>query len=184
MIRIDNRNCVPSLTTVTNHAPRQDAFLCDAQVTPVPSVGDAYDNALAETTVSSFKNEQINRNGPWRDVNHVEVAAFEWVDFFNTERPHDSLGDRTPALVEELHYAHSPPHSSWVRQSESPETPGRLSRQPYCPAGRSDHEGILQIEHVASSKIRKRKVPRNFPRRPSGLADFPQDLLNAALLVS
>lgn len=75
----------------------------------VGSVGDAYDNALAESTIGSFKTEQINRNGPWRDVNHVEVATFEWVDFFNTERPHESLDDLTPALVEQIHYAHRTP---------------------------------------------------------------------------
>ena len=72
----------------------------------VGSVGDAYDNALAETTVGSFKTEQINRHGPWRDVNHVEVATFEWVDFFNTVRPHEYLDDLTPAVAEVLHYEH------------------------------------------------------------------------------
>jgi putative transposase len=45
----------------------------------VGSVGDALDNALAETTVGSFKNELIRRQGPWRDVNHVEIATAEWV---------------------------------------------------------------------------------------------------------
>jgi len=75
----------------------------------VGSVGDAYDNALAESTIGSFKTEQINRHGPWRDVNHVEVATFEWVDFFNTQRPHESLEDLTPAVVEQIHYAHRTP---------------------------------------------------------------------------
>ena len=72
----------------------------------VGSVGDAYDNALAETTVGSFKTEQINRNGPWRDIDQVEVATFEWVDFFNTVRPHEYLDDLTPTEAEALHYAH------------------------------------------------------------------------------
>ena len=72
----------------------------------VGSVGDAYDNALAESTIGSFKTEQINRHGPWRDVNHVEVATFEWVDFFNTQRPHESLEDLAPAVIEQIHYAH------------------------------------------------------------------------------
>ena len=75
----------------------------------VGSVGDAYDNALAESTIGSFKTEQINRHGPWRDVNHVEVATFEWVDFFNTQRPHESLEDLTPVVVEQIHYAHRTP---------------------------------------------------------------------------
>jgi putative transposase len=81
--------------------------LLEAGIDPsVGSVGDAYDNALAETTVGSFKTEQIHRNGPWRDVGQVEVATLEWVDFFNTIRPHEFLEDLTPAEAEELHYAH------------------------------------------------------------------------------
>lgn len=81
--------------------------LVDAGVDPsVGSVGDAYDNALAETTVGSFKNELIWREGPWRDVDHVEVETLTWVDWFNTERPHEYLDDLTPARAEDLHYIH------------------------------------------------------------------------------
>jgi transposase InsO family protein len=81
--------------------------LIDEGVDPsVGSVGDALDNALAETTVGSFKNELIRRQGPWRDVNHVELATAEWVQWFNTERPHEYLDDFTPEAVERLHYDH------------------------------------------------------------------------------
>jgi hypothetical protein len=86
--------------------------LIDEGVDPsVGSVGDALDNALAETTVGSFKNELIRRQGPWRDVNQVEVATAEWVVWFNTERPHEYLDDFTPEAVEKLHYdhRHTPP---------------------------------------------------------------------------
>lgn len=83
------------------------ARLLDADVDPsVGSVGDAFDNALAETTVGSFKNELIRRQGPWRDVDHVEIQTLHWVDWFNTERPHEFLDDHTPARIEQLHYAH------------------------------------------------------------------------------
>ena len=79
--------------------------LIDAGVDPsVGSVGDAY--ALAETTVGSFKNELIWREGPWRDVDHVEIETLTWVDWFNTDRPHEYLDDLTPARAEELHYIH------------------------------------------------------------------------------
>lgn len=82
--------------------------LVDAGVDPsVGSVGDAYDNALAESTVGSFKNELIRRQGPWRDVDHVELETLNWVHWFNTERPHEYLDDLTPEAAEELHYAHS-----------------------------------------------------------------------------
>ncbi len=79
--------------------------LVDEGIDPsVGSVGDAYDNALAETTVGSVKNEHIRRQGPWRDVNHVEVETLQWIDWFNTQRPHEYLDDLTPAQAEQLHY--------------------------------------------------------------------------------
>jgi putative transposase len=70
------------------------------------SVGDAYDNALAETTVGLFKTEQINRRRPWRNLDHVEIATLEWVDWYNHRRPHQAINDFTPVAVEDLHYAH------------------------------------------------------------------------------
>jgi len=79
--------------------------LIDEGIDPsVGSVGDAYDNALAETTVGSFKNELIRRQGPWRDADHVEVQTLQWVHWFNTERPHEYLDDLTPDQAERLHY--------------------------------------------------------------------------------
>ena len=84
--------------------------LLDEGIDPsVGSVGDALDNAMAETTVGSFKNELIRRQGPWRDVDHVELGTAEWVAWFNTERPHENLDDLTPETVEKLHYAHRHP---------------------------------------------------------------------------
>jgi putative transposase len=79
--------------------------LLDEGIDPsVGSVGDALDNALAETTVGSFKNELIRRKGPWRDADHVEVETLQWVHWFNTERPHEYLDDLTPEQAEQLHY--------------------------------------------------------------------------------
>ena len=72
----------------------------------VGTVGDAFDNALAETEIGLFKTELIHRQGPWRDVNQVELATAEWVVWFNTERPHDYLDDFTPEAVETLYYDH------------------------------------------------------------------------------
>lgn len=56
---------------------------------------------MAETTVGSFKNELIRRQGPWRDV---EYGTAEWIVWFNTERPHKELDDFTAEAVEKLHY--------------------------------------------------------------------------------
>jgi putative transposase len=71
----------------------------------VGSVGDAYDNALAESQIGIYKTELIRPNGPWRDVEHVEIETLHWVDWFNTERTHESIDDLTPIQAEQTHYA-------------------------------------------------------------------------------
>src|SRR5205807_1906682 len=68
----------------------------------VGSVGDAYDNALAESFVDSLKTELI-ADRVWRDRAQLELAVVEWVGCFNTTRLHESLGDRPPAEFEALH---------------------------------------------------------------------------------
>ena len=67
----------------------------------VGSVGDAYDNALAESFVDSFKTELI-ADRVWRDRAQLELAIVEWVAWFNTTRLHESLGDLPPAEFEAL----------------------------------------------------------------------------------
>jgi putative transposase len=71
----------------------------------VGSVGDAYDNALAESQIGAYKTELIRPEGPWRDVEHVEIETLNWVHWFNGERTHESVDDLTPAEVETAHYA-------------------------------------------------------------------------------
>jgi putative transposase len=79
--------------------------LVEAGIDPsVGSVGDAYDNALAESQIGLFKAELIHRLGPWRDRDHLEAAVLDWVNWFNTDRPHESIDDLTPIQVEQLHY--------------------------------------------------------------------------------
>ena len=72
----------------------------------VGTVGDAYDNALAESQIGLYKSELINCHGPYRDREHVEIDTLDWVHWFNTDRPHESLDDLTPLEVEQLHYTH------------------------------------------------------------------------------
>ena len=72
----------------------------------VGSVGDAYDNALAESTIGLYKTEWIDYRGSWRNLEHVEIATLEWVDWYNRSRPHGSIDDYTPIAVEQFHYAH------------------------------------------------------------------------------
>ena len=78
--------------------------LADAgAVTSVGSVGDSYDNALAETTIGLFKTEIIARRGPWRTLVQVEAALAEWVDWYNHRRLHEACGDIPPVEYEQ-HY--------------------------------------------------------------------------------
>jgi putative transposase len=70
----------------------------------IGSVGDSYDNALAETVNGLYKTEVIRRQGPWRHVDEVELATLAWVHWFNTTRLHSSLGDIPPAEFEQTHY--------------------------------------------------------------------------------
>jgi transposase InsO family protein len=70
----------------------------------VGSVGDSYDNALAETIFGLFKAEVIWPNGPWKSLEEVEFATLEWVDWFNNQRLLEPLGHVPPAEFEEMYY--------------------------------------------------------------------------------
>jgi transposase InsO family protein len=70
----------------------------------VGSVGDSYDNALAETINGLFKTEIIRRNGPWKNVDAVEYATLEWVNWFNNQRLLSSIGYISPAQYETDYY--------------------------------------------------------------------------------
>ena len=70
----------------------------------VGSVGDSYDNALAETINGLYKTEVIRRRGPWRHIDAVEYATLEWVDWFNHRRLLEPIGDIPPAELEQAYY--------------------------------------------------------------------------------
>ena len=71
----------------------------------VGSVGDSFDNALAETINGLYKAELIHRRGPWRSFEAVELATLEWVDWFNHRRLLEPIGNIPPAEAEERYYA-------------------------------------------------------------------------------
>ncbi len=80
--------------------------LAEAGIEPsVGSVGDSYDNALAETINGLYKAEVIHRRGPWRNFEAVEFATLEWVDWFNNRRLLEPIGNIPPAEAEERYYA-------------------------------------------------------------------------------
>jgi len=82
--------------------------LAEAGIEPsVGSVGDSYDNALAETINGLYKAEVIHRRGPWRTMEAVEFATLEWVDWFNNRRLLEPIGNIPPAEYEMLYWTGS-----------------------------------------------------------------------------
>ncbi|TAH64354.1 MAG: IS3 family transposase [Rhodopseudomonas palustris] len=80
--------------------------LAEAGIEPsVGSVGDSYDNALAETINGLYKAEVIHRRGPWRSFEAVEFATLKWVDWFNNRRLLEPIGNIPPAEAEQRYYA-------------------------------------------------------------------------------
>ncbi len=80
--------------------------LAEAGIEPsVGSVGDSYDNALAETVIGLFKTEVIRRRGPWKSLEAVEFATLEWVDWFNNRRLLEPIGNIPPSEAEARFYA-------------------------------------------------------------------------------
>lgn len=85
---------------------RYSERLAEAGIEPsVGSVGDSYDNALAETINGLYKAEVIHRRGPWRSLEAVEYATLEWVDWFNYRRLLEPIGNIPPAEAEAAYYA-------------------------------------------------------------------------------
>ncbi|MFC3965652.1 integrase core domain-containing protein [Nocardia jiangsuensis] len=74
----------------------------------VGSVGDAYDNALAESIIGLFKTEVVNRHGPFKTLTEVEFALMEWCDWYNNARLHSRLDYLTPVEYETAYYAQQP----------------------------------------------------------------------------
>ena len=83
--------------------------LAEAGAAPsVGSVGDALDNALAESEIGLFKTEVIRARGPWRSLDDVEIETLEWVDWHNHRRLHSACCDLTPIEYEQVYYRQHP----------------------------------------------------------------------------
>jgi putative transposase len=79
--------------------------LAEAGIEPsVGSIGDSYDNAMAESVIGLFKAEIIRRRGPWRGIEDVEFAVLEWVSWFNTARLLEPIGYLPPVEFEEAYH--------------------------------------------------------------------------------
>ena len=110
--------CAKETTGLVHHADHGSQYVSIAYnerlaeygiIASTGTVGDSYDNALAENVNGSYKNELIHTR-TWNDVVDVEIATFEWVTWWNESRLHQSLGYRTPAEVETKFWEHHPDH--------------------------------------------------------------------------
>lgn len=104
----------PDSTGVVHHSDRGVQYLSiryterlrEAGIEPsVGSVGDSYDNALAETVIGLYKTEVIWKRGPWRTLEMVEFATLEWVEWFNNRRLLEPIGHVPPVEYEAAFYA-------------------------------------------------------------------------------
>ena len=103
----------PALDRLVHHSDRGTQYLsiryterlAAAGIEPsVGSVGDSYDNALAESVIGLYKTEVIRRHGPWRHLEAVEFATLEWVDWFNNRRLLTPIGNVPPVEYEQQYY--------------------------------------------------------------------------------
>jgi putative transposase len=74
----------------------------------IGSVGDSFDNAMAEALNGTFKAELVKLHRPWRTRHQLEIAVIEWVDWYNASRLHGEIGDIPPAEYELDWYLHNP----------------------------------------------------------------------------
>ena len=95
-------------------AIRYTERLAEAGIEPsAGSVGDSYDNALAESIIGLYKTEVIRHRGPWRNLEAVEFATLEWVDWWNNRRLLQPIGDIPPAEKEANYYRqHTPANTA------------------------------------------------------------------------
>ena len=98
---------------------RYSERLRDAGIEPsTGSVGDSYDNAMAETIIGLYKTELINPRGPWRGLDDVEYATLEWIDWFNHRRILEPIGDIPPSEYEDNYYRqNSPADTTGLKQN-------------------------------------------------------------------
>ncbi len=86
-------------------AIRYSTRLLDAgAVASIGSVGDSFDNAMAESVIGLYKNECVKIDGPFMTVDQLELATLSWVHWFNEHRLHSSIGYLPPVEYEQAYY--------------------------------------------------------------------------------
>ena len=142
--------------------------LAEIGATPsIGTVGDSYDNALAEAVNGYYKAELIRgpaRNGPWKTVEEVELATLGWVHWHNTQRLHGYLGDQPPAEFEELHVARQVLDPEVLSVAQLARKPAERLPQPHPDAvqGEIAPESPLELSPITATAL-------------TAGAPFPQD---------
>lgn len=83
-------------------------------IASIGTVGDSYDNAMAESVIGLYKAECVRPDGPFKTVEELELATLMWVDWYNNHRLHSSIGYTTPAEHETAYYAETNPQNQPV----------------------------------------------------------------------
>jgi putative transposase len=78
-------------------------------VASIGTVGDSYDNAMAESVIGLYKRECVRHDGPFRTIDELELATLDWVDWFNHDRLHSAIGHVPPVEYEQEYYRHHNP---------------------------------------------------------------------------
>jgi transposase InsO family protein len=86
-----------------------DRLAEEAIAASIGSVGDSYDNAMAEALNGTFKAELVTLHGPWKTRRQLEIAIIEWIDWYNASRLHREIGDIPPFEHEAHWYLHNTP---------------------------------------------------------------------------
>ena len=140
----------------------------------IGSVGDAYDNALAESFVDSYKTELI-ADRVWRSRSQLELATVEYIGWFNHQRLHESLGDIPPVEFEQLHAANSPIPGDRSVAALSPSAAESLTTRRLEPVGAEiTVDGPLDPDHATRVRaVLAKTAPKVVVQRalPAGLSD-------------
>jgi putative transposase len=108
----------PSLTGLVHHTDAGSQYLAiryadtlaaAGGVASVGTVGDSFDNALAESTIGQIKAELVHRRGPWHTIEQLEFALLEYLDWWNHRRLHGQIGMIPPTEAEAAYYSHTRP---------------------------------------------------------------------------
>jgi Integrase core domain len=144
----------------------------------IGTIGDAYDNALAESFVDSYKTELIS-DRVWRSRTQLELATVEWVSWYNHDRLHESLGDIPPAEFEH-NYALALSAPSPLEHSAAPNgtkpTARALPPMEMTSYGQPPPAGRPEPRHGLPTGLGQPTDGSRHPGAPHGLPTFPQAL--------